>query len=977
MTVQVNQLQERLRGNGDGSGPGHMVEVPGELLGDGEGFRPVFADGVLRAVWEKGNADALAFTGSARTALADAAVPVEVVFEHDGGGAVTGARLSVELPAPGTPGEVLGRGLGIDVPCLPRTAVVSRVVWRQSGGTTVVTGEGEHGRIAVVCRPDTGRLLIASGGAWHTLCTDQDLTAEQVAALLDAADVTVRAASARSADGLAAGAWLVLPDAGAQGGSVLVPVRPDRARRETDPSRRDGLGRPMPVARTGAEPSGARRVGIRRVPHAVATDDGYVVLAPGALAGRGSRAGFMLGGLSAEVALRGFLDFGDLADGKSKSITYDKAPLYISGGLTLRKANPPYTLAVGGVLLVDTGALTGTAIAAAYIPGAEARPSFFAFGALSAEKGIGPPPFQVRGIAAGMGWRSNLRLPDGAHNVPDFPFIKALDDPRTIGARPDGSADALAVLDTLIGGHAPWVTPARGSDDPLWIVAGLAFTVAERLDGRAMLVLQTGADLTLGLLGVAGMSFPKEVGRRKYAHVEIGLEALLKPKAGELSLSAALTPNSFVLDPNCKLRGGVAFKTWFGSNPNQGDFVVTAGGYHHNYRRPAHYPNVPRLGFDWDLSGTVTVSGSAYLAFTPAAVMAGGALEVRFHSGAVRAWLTAKVDALIRWKPFYFDVGMRVSVGVQARVKVLFVKITITVEVGVSLNVWGPPTGGRAKIHLWFISFTVHFGKDPEPDDNALGWADFRTMLPPPETAVRVLPGAGLLADRPQAPDGETRGSDDEQAWQVSSAGFTFSTDSAVPVTELYLTRTGGSPAETGSTLNIRPMKKTGLTSTQRISLARESGQVDLAAWDRARTTASVPQALWGTGAGDALPAPGEQVIPRQLTGATLSSPGPDYGNDTGYITEEAFAFDPMPREGVQPLDPSAGPAGPAPQRPGGVIGTIARTVAAQEQTRDRAELVQALAGFGLNLGQVDGDLSAHKMAAETAFTADPMLIPA
>ncbi|MYV38811.1 hypothetical protein GT030_07985 [Streptomyces sp. SID1328] len=933
---------------------------------------------MLRAVWREGDEEALSFTGAARTALADVEVPVRVAFELDGGQVVTGARLAVEFPAPGVAGELLGRGMGLEVPCLPQAAAVHHLVLRQREGVTAVIGRGEHGRVMSLACPGTGRMLAASSGAWHTLCTDEDLTAEQFTSLLNAADDLELELPAPPDGGLPAGTWLVVPGAGPGGGPALVPVRPERARRGADPSRRDGLGRPLPVPRAAVEPAGVRRVGIRRVTHALATADGFVVLAPGALAGRRSTAGFSFGGLADEVTLRGFIDFGNLADGKSKAVTYDKPPLFISGGLAARKAAPPYTLAVGGVLLVDTGTLTGSAIAAAYAPSQSARPSFFAFGALTADKGIGPPPFQVRGIAGGMGWRSNLRLPDGPQDVPEFPFIQALDDPRSIGAKPDGTADPLQVLDTLIGGERPWITPARGSDDPLWIAAGMAFTIAERLDGRAMLALQTGADLTFALLGVAGMSFPKEPGKRRYAGIEIGLEALLKPKAGELSLSAALTANSFVLDPNCRLRGGVAFKTWFGSNPNKGDFVVTVGGYHPNYRRPDHYPVVPRLGFDWDLSGAVTVSGEAYLALTPAAVMAGGMLDVRFHSGALRAWLTASVDALIQWRPFYFDVGMRVSVGVQASIKIWFIRITITVEVGVSLSLWGPPTGGKAKIHLWFISFTIGFGKDRDLDSNALAWSDFRTMLPPPDTAVRVLPGAGLLADRPQAADGQSHSSSgDGQAWQVSTAGFTFSTDSAVPVSELYLTPSGGSPAETGGTLNIRPMRRTDLSSTQRVSLVRESQQVNLAAWARTRSTAAVPQALWGTGQGDTLPAPGQQVIPAQLTGVTLTSPGPDYGNDTGYITEEAFAFDPIAPDGTQPLDPAAQPVGPAPLRPRGVIATIVRSVVAPEQTARRAELVQALAGLGVDLGPVDADLSAHKTAAETAFTADPMLIPA
>ncbi|PJN32221.1 hypothetical protein CG747_43915 [Streptomyces sp. CB02959] len=134
---------------------------------------------------------------------------------------------------------------------------------------------------------------------------------------------------------------------------------------------------------------------------------------------------------------------------------------------------------------------------------------------------------------------------------------------------------------------------------------------------------------------------------------------------------------------------------------------------------------------------------------------------------------------------------------------------------------------------------------------------------------------------------------------------------------------------------------------------------------------------MWGTGRGDTLPGSGEQVIPNQLTGATLSSPGPEYGNDTGYIGEDALEFDPIERDGVQPLDPNAQPVGPVPRRQSGVIGTIARTVAAPAQNSARAQLTQALTGLGLDLGALDTDLSAHRDAAETAFTAEPMLVPA
>ncbi|MFE6334340.1 DUF6603 domain-containing protein [Streptomyces sp. NPDC057798] len=965
VVIQVDELRALLAA----AAPDGEVVVPGEALGhEGRTFRPLFEDGVLRARWAdgggQGDGQGLSFAGSAVTVLAEEPVPVRVVFSHNGAPEVTEVRWSVQLPAPGTTVDAVVQRLGVEGAALPDTLRVTRLALEQTDGTLRLTGVGEYGRLAVVSKRDTGQLLVAEGEAgWKVLYADRALDERQLAALAGEADgVSVPPLPV----GLAAGPWLVLPGQEGAEAPRLVPVRPER---------RDRPGAATALVReVGPATYTIARNGVRREPHAIATEHGFCVLAPGGLRATWGR--FGVTGPSTYVPGRSWSDFG-LTAGASVSVEYRNPPLTIMGGLAALDASryPDYAAVAGGVLVVDTGTFSGSAVAAAFLPTAGGKTSFFAFGALGSAKGIGLPAFQVRGIAAGMGWRSNLRLA-GTEDLTEFPFLKALNDPASIGMDEDGNADPLGVLEKLTSPPVgkPWVTPAAAGEDPLWLAAGLAFTVAEFFDGSAMAVLQTGEDLTLALLGMAGMSFPKKASR-KYASVEIALEIVLKPKAGELSFSAALTPNSYVIDPSCRLRGGVAAKIWFGPSPNRGDFVVTVGGYHRNYRAPAAYPSVPRLGFDWDLSGAVTISGSAYMALTPAAVMAGGSLDVRFHAGPVRAWLTAGVDVLIQWKPFWFEAGFHVSIGVSASVKILFVRITITVEVGAKLTVWGPPTGGRAKIKLWFISFTIGFGRDREADSNKLDWPGFREMLPPGDNAVRMLPGAGLIADRPPWGTG-TRSSDDE-AWQVSSAGFAFSTDSAVPVTELYVNTAMGTPVERGSKLDIRPMEKTGLTSVQCVSLSKDGESFDLSDWGHAPSKAAVPQALWGAGSGNVLPAPGEQVVPDQLTGATLMSPGPDYGHDTGYLTEETFAFDPIDPDGVQPLDPAADPAWPVPQRPGGVIRTIADTVAADVQKTARSELAAALTGLGFSLGPLHEDLSAHEKAAETAFTAEPMLVPA
>jgi hypothetical protein len=748
---------------------------------------------------------------------------------------------------------------------------------------------------------------------------------------------------------LPAGTWLLPPEMPLRWPRVLVPLALPRPALMPNPSRLDGLGRPLPVPAPEA-PAGAPRP-LRAAP----ATGGFALLAgtsPGAERGNG----------------RWRLDFSE--DGAVVNVDYDYSPLRVSGALGLLPTVSPYQAIVGGVLMFSFGAagskgLYGTGMGAYMVPASgQAMPSFFGYAGIGGDPGIGIPAIRVTGISAGLGWNSRIRIPE-ISQAGDFPFLKALDNPAAIGAERD---DPVQILQALVTGDGAWVTPAA---DELWVAAGLGFTIAELVSGRAVAIVQAGPELTIALVGSASAELPKE-GNRKYARIAAALRAVLKPNQGELAFDAELTSGSFVIDPNCRLRGGVAFRAWFTGSPHAGDFVYTVGGYHPRYRAPGRYPVVPRLGFDWDLTGSVTISGSAYLAITPSAAMAGGKLDVRFHSGVVRAWCTAEVDALLQWKPFYLDAAVRVSIGVSASVKIIFVRITITVEIGVALAIWGPPAGGKATVKLWFISFTIGFGKDREASVKELDWPGFAAMLPPAGNNVRVTPGPGLVAR--QRTDARSGG----ERWNVSANGFTFSTDSTVPLSRLFL-GDATSPAESGPGLDIRPMNRQGLTSNQRVKLTRNGAAVDLGTWARSRATATVPAELWGAGRPGGLPAGDGHLVKDRLVGLQLASPAPRHGTSTGYMDEKALAFDPVKPDGIQPLDPAAGPAGASPQRPpdGGVIAAIAATIAAPGQEAARARLAGQLRELGLRLGVLDTDLSRYARAAQTAFTAEPMLVPA
>ncbi|MEV0277499.1 DUF6603 domain-containing protein [Streptomyces sp. NPDC050610] len=716
-----------------------------------------------------------------------------------------------------------------------------------------------------------------------------------------------------------------------------------------DSGRLDGLGRALPAVRrrTGGEREADRG------PQALVTDNGVFIPRPGPRRRKGVR-------ILEAPSVRGWSPIGTPGGENGLSVDYANPPLRIAGALTALPASPPYKAVVGGVLLVDTGAFNGSAMGAYVIPDNGGEPSLFAYGSLGSATGFGPPMFQVRGISAGFGWNSRVRVP-AADALSGFPFLMALDDPGAIGA--DDEVDPLKVLGELISGPAPWVRPQEGD---LWFAAGLAFDCFETFRGHAMALVQTGSDLTISLLGVGGAQLPTK-STSKIARVEIGIEATLRPAAGELSIGAAFTDKTFLIDPNCKLRGGIGLKFWFGEHAKAGDFAVILGAIPAGRQLPARYPKQQAAGLTWSVGSTVNIAGSAYAAFTPQSLMAGGALDVTFHSGMLRAWLTARIDALLEWNPFYFDVGVGVRVGVSATVKVWFVNVKVSVEVGVSVRVWGPAVGGEATVHLWFISFTIGFGAERRSEAPALDWGGFQGMLPPPENMVRTTPVAGYAGEGAPA----TRGA--VKPWLVSNGGFTFTADTQAPVSKVYLDQHSTAPVIEEDAVDILPMRVRGKDSELRAWLTYNGSEDSLADWTATAMRGNVPNGLWGTQAD----APGEGLIPDRIIGVRLISPMVDHGTSTGFISEKGISFDPIAPDGNQPLSAGEDATGPVPLRPGGVIAAIQDGIDTAATRGNRTALAEALTSLGADLDALDADLSGYARAAGTAFTNAPMLVPA
>lgn len=626
------------------------------------------------------------------------------------------------------------------------------------------------------------------------------------------------------------------------------------------------------------------------------------------------------------------------------SVSFSSGPVTINGGLLVVPSSVlPKDVAyeyMGEVTIaVDPYLINGTA-AYAKVDG---QSSFFLFAQVTGEFG-GPPAFFITGFMGGFGYNSQLTLPD-PNQVYTFPFIAGLDDTSIFGPNPT----PLSVLNVLsgAGGKPAWVTPATGA---YWIAAGLLFRSFELVLGRMMLVATFGKDLEIALLGLASMSLPQGAPPAEtYAFVELQLEAVLKPDDGFFGVFASLTPNSYLLTKDCHLTGGFAFCLWFGDNPHAGDFVVTVGGYHPAFVPPAWYPKVAIVGFNWPISGDLTVKGGAYFALTPTAVMAGGNLEVLFHAGNLRAWFIAYANLLIRWKPFQFLASIGVSLGASYRLNLLFTTVTITIELGATVDMGGPPTGGVVHIHWYIISFSISFGGGlPDFGATKLTWPDLQSLLP----ADPSNPSTPAVLDV-QINQGLSRKDSASGAWIVRGDELVFTTHTAVPASQINLNGSNTSPALAAAAdappagINIRPMELSNVQSVHSITVTNldDNAPVVLTTWAPAAQTRNLPEALWGTPLNGALPPPSAATVSAQ-TGVQLTAPPAQVGPSPGPATLAALDVEPLPGGPIPLIPASQTDPLPPPAPDASIIQTIGTTLASSQAQQAQQALVAALTTF-------------------------------
>lgn len=471
-------------------------------------------------------------------------------------------------------------------------------------------------------------------------------------------------------------------------------------------------------------------------------------------------------------------------------------------------------------------------------------PSLFAYAFLDYPAGIGPIFLRLRGAAAGFGYNRRL-IPPPIAELADFPVVA-----DAISGPPAG-VDLPGQLDRL----NTYLVPSAGD---IFLMFGLHANSFKMVDVFLLLALAFGPGrFELHVMGLATLVLPAEdvaqPGVTPIAEVQIAVLGSFVPADGLFSLYAQLTPNSFLLSRDCHLTGGFAFVSWFGGSPHAGDFVISVGGYHPHFAVPAHYPAVPRLGFRWQVTPQLQISGGAYFALTPSALMAGGFLSATWTSGGLRVWFEASADFLIGWQPFHYEISLHVSFGVSYTFN-LFGTHTISVQVGADLDIWGPDFSGRASIHLFVISFSISFGADANPKPKPIDWARFQSTLLPPADRVTTI---SLVAGSQAAGKGNDLG-------VVDPHNLVLVTDSFIPASA---GARGPGPAATaltsGKSFGVGPMGVASTTASHRIEIAQGTRRVDhLFRYEAVQK--AMPYALWGGVLVPSLTAP-------QLTGDLLA----------------------------------------------------------------------------------------------------------
>jgi hypothetical protein len=528
---------------------------------------------------------------------------------------------------------------------------------------------------------------------------------------------------------------------------------------------------------------------------------------------------FTLNGLSVSSPIKEFKPTFDL---KGLGLDFAKGPIEIGASFLRRPlmidnvqvldklGNPVYEY--DGMATIKTDPFSISALGSyAYV---DDHASLFIYAYLDQALG-GPAFFYVEGLAAAFGYNRSLLMPT-IDQVSMFPLVR-----QVMADQAPDETDKAALLTQQLDALSKYIPPDIGQ---MFIAIGVKFNSFKLLDSFALLAVSFGNRVEIDLLGQTNIIVPSEVPPDvpPLAEIKIQLLAKIIPEEGFLGVQAQLTKDSYVLSKDCHLTGGAAFYSWF-SGDHEGDFVVTLGGYHPAFNVPSHYPQVPRLGVNWQVVPELSIKGDMYFALCAHAFMAGGHLEALYESGPLKAWFKAGADFLISWQPYHYDARIYIDLGASYTYE-LFGTHTITLDLGADVHIWGPEFAGTASIRILIFDISVAFGPEGSATPDPISWDDFKKKCLPDKKEI-----SGAITHG-------QHGEDADNVPIVNPKELTISLSSPVPVSNfdiprgsiLFLKNDDGKKIDVPiveqeghiPTFDIAPMELTsGISSAQRITI--------------------------------------------------------------------------------------------------------------------------------------------------------------
>ncbi len=388
----------------------------------------------------------------------------------------------------------------------------------------------------------------------------------------------------------------------------------------------------------------------------------------------------------------------------------------------------------------------------------------------------GPAFFYVTGLALGFGYNRKVDVP--LEKIKNFPLVKQAIEGAKAATTIEEIREIAEALTQFVQAKAGYIT----------LMVGVKFSTFGIMNSFALLVLTLGERFRIDILGISRISFGNPA--KPNILIEIALKASFIPDEGVVKVDGLITDNSFLFDKKAKLSGGFAFYAWF-AGEHAGDFVITLGGYHPRYRKPAHYPSVPRVALNWPITSSLVFKGSLYFALTPREIMAGASVYAKWEGKAGSVSATAEFkyswDVYIAWAPFKYEVDFFVSIKVKFTIKISLVfktiKKSINIDVSADVKIWGPEFGGKAHVKVSIkicgirvkFSFDIKFGST-SANVPPLKWSEFnQKFLPQPEEALSLNASNGFL--------NEVESGADKGIWVFNKKELELEIESKVPIT--------------------------------------------------------------------------------------------------------------------------------------------------------------------------------------------------